>query len=68
MIGVQKQAEVGVPVAEVIRKAGVREQTTKYAGLEVANSSDGAAAGREPRSKATCSGADSGQDDGVDRW
>ena len=27
MIGVLKQAEVGVPVAEVIRKAGISEQT-----------------------------------------
>lgn len=40
MIGVLKQAEVGVPVAEVIRKAGISEQTfyrwkAKYAGLEV---------------------------------
>jgi putative transposase len=39
MIGVLKQAEVGVPVAEVIRKAGISEQTfyrwkAKYAGLE----------------------------------
>jgi putative transposase len=35
-----KQAEVGVPVAEVIRKAGISEQTfyrwkARYAGLEV---------------------------------
>jgi putative transposase len=40
MIGVLKQAQVGVPVAEVIRKAGLSEQTfyrwkAKYAGLEV---------------------------------
>src|SRR5260370_21844400 len=40
MIGVLKQAEVGVPVAEVIRKPGISEQTfyrwkAKYAGLEV---------------------------------
>jgi putative transposase len=27
MIGVLKQAEVGAPVAEVIRKAGMSEQT-----------------------------------------
>ena len=38
--GVLKQAEVGVPVAELIRKAGISEQTfsrwkSKYAGLEV---------------------------------
>ncbi len=37
--GVLKQAQVGVPVAEVIRKAGISEQTfyrwkAKYAGLE----------------------------------
>ena len=40
MVGILKQAEVGVPVAEVIRKAGISEQTfyrwkAKYAGLEV---------------------------------
>ncbi len=40
MIGVLKQAEVGVPVAEVIRRAGISGQTfyrwkAKYAGLEV---------------------------------
>ena len=40
MIGVLKQAQVGVPVVEVIRKAGISEQTfyrwkAKYAGLEV---------------------------------
>jgi len=40
IVGVLKQAEVGVPVAEVIRKAGISEQTfyrwkAKYAGLEV---------------------------------
>lgn len=39
-IGVLKQAQVGVPVAEVIRKAGISEQTfyrwkAKCAGLEV---------------------------------
>ena len=38
IVGVLKQAEVGVPVAEVIRKAGINEQTfyrwkAKYAGL-----------------------------------
>lgn len=40
MIGVLKQAQVGVPVAEVIRKAEISEQTfyrwkAKYSGLEV---------------------------------
>jgi putative transposase len=40
MLGVLKQAQVGVPVAEVLRKAGISEQTfyrwkAKYAGLEV---------------------------------
>jgi putative transposase len=39
MIGVLKQAEVGVPVAEVIRKAGISEQTfyrwkKQYVGLD----------------------------------
>ena len=40
MVGILKQAEVGVPVAEVIRKAGISEQTfyrwkKQYVGLEV---------------------------------
>jgi putative transposase len=40
MIGVLKPAQVGVPVVEVIRKAGFSEQTfyrwkAKYVGLEV---------------------------------
>ena len=40
MIGVLKQAQFGVPVAEVIGKAGISEQTfyrwkAKYADLEV---------------------------------
>jgi putative transposase len=40
MIGVLQQAQVGVPVVEVIRKAGISEQTfyrwkAKYAGLEM---------------------------------
>ncbi len=40
IVGVVKQGEVGVPVAEVIRKAGTSEQTfyrwkAKYVGLEV---------------------------------
>ena len=39
MVGVLKQAEVGVPVTEVIRKAGISEQTfyrwkKQYTGLE----------------------------------
>ena len=40
IVGVLKQAEVGVPVAEVIRKAGISEQTfyrwkKQYTGLEL---------------------------------
>ncbi len=40
IIGVLKQAEVGVPVAELIRKVGINEQTfyrrkAKYVGLEM---------------------------------
>lgn len=40
IVGVLKQAEVGVPVAELIRKTGITEQRydrwkAKYAGLEV---------------------------------
>jgi putative transposase len=39
IVGVLKQAEVGIPVAEVIRKAGISEQTfyrwkKQYVGLE----------------------------------
>jgi putative transposase len=40
IVSVLKQVEVGVPVAELIRKVGISEQTfyrwkAKYAGLEV---------------------------------
>jgi putative transposase len=40
IVGVLKQAEVGVPVAELIRKVGISEQTfyrwkKQYTGLEV---------------------------------
>ena len=40
IVGVLKQAEVGVPLAELIRKVGISEQTfyrwkAKYVGLEV---------------------------------
>ena len=40
IVGVLKQAEVGVPAAELIRKTGITEQTcyrwkAKYAGLEM---------------------------------
>ena len=40
IVGVLKQAQVGVPVAEVIRKAGITEQTyyrwrKEYGGLQV---------------------------------
>ena len=40
IVGILKQAEVGVPVVEVIRKAGIAEQTfyrwkKQYVGLEV---------------------------------
>jgi putative transposase len=40
MIGILKQAQVGIPVAEVVRKARISEQTfyrwkAMYAGLEV---------------------------------
>lgn len=39
IVGVLKQAEVGIPIAEVIRKAGISEQTfyrwkKQYVGLE----------------------------------
>ena len=39
IVGVLKQAEVGVPVAELLRKAGISEQTfyrwkKQYVGLE----------------------------------
>jgi putative transposase len=40
IVGVLKQTEVGIPVVELIRKAGIGEQTfyrrkAKYVGLEV---------------------------------
>ena len=40
IVSVLKRAEVGVPIAELIRKVGITEQTyyhwkAKYAGLEV---------------------------------
>ncbi len=40
IVSVLKQAEVGVPIAELIRKVGISEQTfyrwkSKYTGLEV---------------------------------
>ncbi len=40
IVSVLKQAEVGVPIAELIRKVGITEQTyyrwkAKYSGLEV---------------------------------
>jgi putative transposase len=40
IVGVLKQAEIGVPVVELIRKVGISEQTfyrweTKYVGLGV---------------------------------
>jgi len=40
IVGMLKQAELGVPVAELIRKAGISEQTfyrwkKQYVGLEV---------------------------------
>jgi len=40
IVGVLKQAEVGMPVAELIRKVGISEQTfyrwkKQYVGLEV---------------------------------
>ena len=40
IVSILKQAEVGVPAAELIRKVGISEQTfyrwkAKYAGLEV---------------------------------
>ena len=80
MIGVLKQAEVGVPVAEVIRKAGISEQTfyrwkAKYAGLEVDQVRQMAqlhVVGGEPAVEAACSGADARQDDvagrAVKKW
>lgn len=40
IVGVLKQAEIGVPVVELIRKVGISEQTfyrwkAKYVGLEI---------------------------------
>lgn len=69
MIGVLKQADVGVPVVEVIRKAGISEQTfyrwkAKYAGSGGRpGSPDGAVAGGEPAVEVVGGRADVGQDD-----
>jgi putative transposase len=69
IIGVLKQAEVGVPVAEVIRKVGDQRADVLPVEGEVRWSgsgpgpSDGATAGGESALEASDSGSDAGQDD-----
>ncbi len=66
---VLKQAEVGVPVAELIRKAGISEQTfyrwkKQYAGLEVDQVRELKQLQEEnARSETVGGGSDLGQDD-----
>lgn len=66
MIGVLKQAEVGIPVAEVIRKVGFCDQTFLTVEGEVCQSGsglslpDGPTARREPTAGAACGRVDSG--------
>jgi putative transposase len=68
IIGLLKQAQMGVPVAEVIRKAGLSEQTfyrwkSKYGGLEVDQVRQMAQLQEEPAAEASGCGPDAGQDD-----
>jgi hypothetical protein len=66
MIGVLKQAQVGVPVADVIRKAGISEQTLYPLSMEGEvrrpgsgpGPPDGSVARRERAAEAACGGAD----------
>ncbi len=68
-MAVLKQAEVGVPVAELIRKVGISEQTfyrwkKQYVGLEVDQApSDEATSGREHPVEAIGRRFEAGQDD-----
>jgi putative transposase len=67
ILGVLKQAPVGVPVAEVIRKAGISRADVLSLEGEIRrtgrgpSASDGATAAGEPAVEAACSGADAGQ-------
>ena len=62
MIGVLKQSEVGVPVAEVIQKAGISEgEVRRFGGGP--GTPDGRTGGRKPTFEATGCGSDAGQDD-----
>jgi transposase-like protein len=68
IVAVMKQAEAGVPVAELIRKVGISEQTfyrwkKQYVGMELAGATDEAAAGRKQPVEAAGSGVEPGQDD-----
>ena len=71
IVAVLKQAEVGVPVAELIRQVGTTEQTLyrwkkQYKGLETDQvPSVQATARREWAAEATGGGADAGQDDAL---
>ena len=73
IVGVLKQAEVRVPVVELIRKVGISEQTfyqwkAKYVGLEVdPGAPDETVAGREPAVEAVGGRADARQGDASGR-
>jgi len=66
IVGVLKQAEVGVPVVELIRKVGISEQTFLPMEGEVRRPGSGssapneAVAGREPAIEAVGGRADAG--------
>ena len=65
IVGVLKQVEVGVPVTEMIRKAGIRADVLSLEG-EVcgpgsrSGSAGGTTAGREPSSEEACGRVGSG--------
>jgi putative transposase len=69
IVAVLKQAELGVPVAELIRQVGITEQTLyrwkkQYKGLETDQVGQfQAAAGRERTAEAAGGGTEPGQDD-----
>ena len=71
IVAILKQAEVGVPVADLIRQAGISEQTfyrwkKQYVGLEVGPGPSAAASPRRKRAFESAGGrADPGQNDAV---
>jgi hypothetical protein len=73
IVSVSKQAEVGVPIAELIRKVGISEQTVLSLEVEVRwpgggpDPSTEAAAGPEHAAEAVGGRTDAGQDDASGR-